>query len=391
MRNWLHEPSTTKGKQRVVVVHCKAGKGRSGTVATSYLISEEGWSMEDALTRFTLRRMRPGFGSGVSIPSQLRWIRYVDRWTKSGKTYVERPVEIVEVHAWGIRDGVKLAVQGFIEDGRKIANAHVFKKHERTFTDAQEGDEIDGPQHVDSEDQSSTAPKTSSAFTKAFPTLVESILSTQASVKDKVEAESGGRSAIFRPENPIILPTSDICIDLERRAHAPYSWTMVTAVAHVWFNVYFEGSAPSSSESQGSGSSKEEPASSGVFEISWDAMDGLKGSSRKGTRALDKLAVVWRIPKDSTQQEVPEPAPGEPVPEPGAADWKGSEAGEAEGATPTLGLRPEDPESANVSKANSISDHGQGKRGEAGKGDDYEDSLKGVKTHGIEEAPNPAA
>jgi len=57
MRGWL---SGEEG--RVAVVHCKAGKGRSGTVVCSYLISEEGWSREAAEARFTERRMRAGFG-----------------------------------------------------------------------------------------------------------------------------------------------------------------------------------------------------------------------------------------------------------------------------------------------------------------------------------------
>ena len=100
MRNWLKDKDV---EDRVVVVHCKAGKGRSGTISCSYLISEEGWSPEDAMKRFTDRRMRPGFGVGISIPSQQRWVRYVDRWARHGKLYVERPVEILEVHVWGLR------------------------------------------------------------------------------------------------------------------------------------------------------------------------------------------------------------------------------------------------------------------------------------------------
>ncbi|TVY75563.1 Phosphatase and tensin PTEN-like protein, partial [Lachnellula suecica] len=69
MRNWLHEggEGETKGelrKERVVVVHCKAGKGRSGTMACSYLISECGWKPSEALARFTERRMRPGVWAG---------------------------------------------------------------------------------------------------------------------------------------------------------------------------------------------------------------------------------------------------------------------------------------------------------------------------------------
>lgn len=84
MHGWLH-PDGKHNKKRVIVVHCKAGKGRSGTVACSYLMSEEGWTREQTLQNFTEKRMRPGFGAGVSIPSQLRYLTYVERWVQNGK------------------------------------------------------------------------------------------------------------------------------------------------------------------------------------------------------------------------------------------------------------------------------------------------------------------
>ena len=133
MRDWLKGLEKPVG--RVVVVHCKAGKGRSGSVACSYLVSEEGWKVNDALARFTERRMRSGFGAGVSIPSQLRWIGYVDRWANHQKLYVERQIEILEVHAWGLRDGVKVAIEGFIDEGKIIKTFHVFSKSERISMD----------------------------------------------------------------------------------------------------------------------------------------------------------------------------------------------------------------------------------------------------------------
>lgn len=128
MRQWLKDDGVA---DRVVVVHCKAGKGRSGTMSCSYLIAEEGWKAADAMERFTERRMKPGFGKGVSIPSQVRWIGYVDRWTQHGKTYVERPAEVVELHVYGLRNGVKIAIEGFVDKGKAIKKFHTFTRHER--------------------------------------------------------------------------------------------------------------------------------------------------------------------------------------------------------------------------------------------------------------------
>src|SRR5436190_7432816 len=80
--------------------------------------------------------MRPGFGQGVSIPSQLRWVDYVHQWTRNGKIYVERSVEILELHAWGLKDGVKVAIEGFVDEGKTIKTFHVFKRDERLIVDA---------------------------------------------------------------------------------------------------------------------------------------------------------------------------------------------------------------------------------------------------------------
>lgn len=359
MRDWLKGSETKVG--RVVVVHCKAGKGRSGTAACSYLISEEGWTIDDALLRFTARRMRSGFGAGISIPSQLRWITYVDRWTKHRKLYVERQVELLEVHVWGLRDGVKVAVQGFVDEGRTIKNFHTFYRHERII--------------VESKDPAGTASPIYNSETslplsdnKSLPPSGSEQITTGNSL------ESGGNAVIFRPAHPIVLPTNDINIDIERRNKAAYGWTMVTSVAHVWFNTFFQGDGP---ERAGNA------AASGVFEIDWDAMDGIKGSARKGTKALDRLAVVWRALDDGgitgklgLKQIITEPKEGEPVPEPKAADWKNAKHSNLTAIGKELGLRTESPASGGVSKASSLRSAG------STPSQSVEDVLTGVKTHG---------
>ncbi|RMZ86432.1 hypothetical protein DV736_g6345, partial [Chaetothyriales sp. CBS 134916] len=399
MRNWIkrldEEPQPAKERRRrIAVVHCKAGKGRSGTVSTSYLISEEGWKREDALQRFTTRRMRAGFGQGVSIPSQLRYVGYVDRWANElGKKYTERRVEIVEVHVWGLRDGVKVAVEGYVDGGKTIQNFHTFTRDDKTVVE-----------------HGSIETKHAPMSTKDFKKDTEFLTSPTDCSSQSSEISSGHntytspvQTVILKPPSALILPTSDVNIDFERRNRAGYTgFTMVTSIAHVWFNVYFEGG------SQGH--------DSGVFEIDWDAMDGIKGSKQKGIQALDRLKVVWRYANEAGH-EIEEPQQGHPVPESEAADWQGPEeqqpqseasntgGGGSDGGLPvipatltlskvisqgksglpkTLGLRLATPESANISRAASLKDippPDKRKTKEIKSAEEEDGSEQGVKTH----------
>jgi len=352
------EEGEKKDNKRVVVVHCKAGKGRSGTMACSYLISQEGWEMGEALARFTERRMRPGFGQGVSIPSQLRWVSYVDRWTKGGKVYVDRQVEVLEVHVWGLREGVKVQVEGFVDEGKTIKLFHVFTKKERLIVDASKAGSTDGL----SSRTSTISNSTDQLSSPQSPTIVhpktegaQSISSSDPSLSESIGTESGGKAVVFKPSTRVVLPTSDINIDFERRNKASLGWTMVTAVAHVWFNTFFEGHGPENPNGV--------PDNNGVFEIEWDKMDGIKGSSRKGTRAFDKLAVVWQAydgdgdGKADGEEVVREPGIHSPVEQMRPADWKGGNDVLPEGTkNKNLGLRVEGNHSATASKASSFNE-----------------------------------
>jgi hypothetical protein len=424
----VEETKLAEKKPRVVVVHCKAGKGRSGTISCSYLISEEGWTPEDALARFTQRRMRAQFGAGVSIPSQLRWVRYVDRWTRGGKKYKDRPMEIVEIHVWGLRNGVKVEVEGFVNEGKKIDAFHTFTKAERLIVegDAPEGggfsdmvwemagypvksknrapeqadladaanDELKEPERTSSaplESKTSHAKHKGAKLINRLSTASPASSGNEGKHKSKTihvpsgastpglsdssgdtseHHEPGGMAVIFKPETPIHIPNSDVCISVERRnrSHKSMGLTLVSAVAHVWFNAFFEGQGP---EQDG------RPNDSGVFAIEWDAMDGIKGSSRKGARAFDRMAVVWRA---AGGEEVSEPAEGQPVPQLQAADWQGGNAEDA-GAERDLGLRTMSPKSADVSKASSFRS-AEGVAGDKAGDNDDGASIEGVKSSG---------
>ena len=400
-------------KERVVVVHCKAGKGRSGTASCSYLIAEEGWTKEDALKQFTARRMRPGFGNGVSIPSQVRWVGYVDRWANKGqKKYRDQSVEVTEIHVWGLRTGVKVEIAGFANEGKQIKVLHTFKKSEREVIEGNPPDssfsdavwEMAGyPPKKEADDKLTESDDTGhkdkrKSFIKRQGTsLIEKLSSPTGHEKlDKVksktiseltpgapssESEPGGMAVVLRPTQPVLISGCDINISVERRNNSSKALglTMVSSVAHVWFNTFFEGGGP---EQEG------QPDNSGVFSIDWEAMDGIKGSSRKGTKAFDKMSVVWRASKDSSKgsgEEVLEPKTGQHIPDSKAADWHGDDTGEKE---KDLGLRVTSPGSEGVSKASSIKSEAiktdKDDNSQPHSLDDGEDgeSLKGVKSGG---------
>ena len=136
-------------EKATAVLHCKgdsnsrcilmvAGKGRSGTIAASYLVTYDSWPSEKALKHFTTQRMR--YGEGVSIASQRRWVRYVELWSnKLAKKYVQRDVEILRIQFWGMKvdewgDEIKVGIAGFVDglypDTKAVEPIHVFDDSE---------------------------------------------------------------------------------------------------------------------------------------------------------------------------------------------------------------------------------------------------------------------
>jgi hypothetical protein len=291
--------------RRAAVLHCKAGKGRSGTTACAYLVAARGWPAGAALARFTARRMRPGWGAeGVSIRSQRRWVAYAERWARGTppRAYdAGLRVRVVEVRAWGVRDNVSVSVRGFVDGGRRIKVLARWGEGEGEVVPlgAEEGadeggEEANPPRPLLTPEEGSTAVK---------PWLYQQWQQWQQGQQQPSSPGDSPRSSssnlllsnpaprnlvVLRPSPsaPILLPTPDVNVEIERRSRS-LSSPLVTSTAHSWFNVFFEAGAP---ENAGVPARKE-----GVYEVAWDGMDGLKGSSQRGLRAVERVAVVWEI------------------------------------------------------------------------------------------------
>lgn len=78
----------------IALIHCKEGKGRSGTVCCAYLMHEakcHGVTMttEEAIGAFTRKRMRKHFGRGISILSQIRYLDYYTQFLQLNEKATE--------------------------------------------------------------------------------------------------------------------------------------------------------------------------------------------------------------------------------------------------------------------------------------------------------------
>jgi len=91
-----------KDIENVICVHCLAGKGRTGTICCALLLyGRLFYNSEDANNYFSYKRFKQ-LNKGVQEPSQLRYIKYLDKLMQNRK-YIELKIyEIINVDINGI-------------------------------------------------------------------------------------------------------------------------------------------------------------------------------------------------------------------------------------------------------------------------------------------------
>ncbi|KAK9883321.1 hypothetical protein WA026_001500 [Henosepilachna vigintioctopunctata] len=92
VHKWL-----AKNPQNVIAIHCKAGKGRTGTMICCYLLHSGKFVNADEALQFYGKK-RTQDGQGVTIPSQIRYVKYYDQYLRERLNYKPTPVFIKRVH-----------------------------------------------------------------------------------------------------------------------------------------------------------------------------------------------------------------------------------------------------------------------------------------------------
>ena len=103
MQRWLTDEQDDDS--RCCVVHCKAGKGRTGTIIAAYLLFDEEFdTAAEALDYFG--HCRTLNAKGVTIPSQVRYVHYFERWLNSDcfGEIPDAPITLNKIRLIGVPD-----------------------------------------------------------------------------------------------------------------------------------------------------------------------------------------------------------------------------------------------------------------------------------------------
>ncbi|XP_033743913.1 phosphatidylinositol 3,4,5-trisphosphate 3-phosphatase TPTE2-like isoform X2 [Pecten maximus] len=148
VREWL-----AADDKNVIAVHCKGGKGRTGTMICIWLIHTELFNeAQQSLDYFGKRRTELNVGStfqGVETPSQCRYVEYYEKvkweldWTLPPVRYLKlKTVNITAIKGVGKGDGSDLSMEVYIPSSSGVFKCSLHNNNRCKYSHNKEEDRI---------------------------------------------------------------------------------------------------------------------------------------------------------------------------------------------------------------------------------------------------------
>lgn len=237
--------------KHVAVLHCKAGKGRAGTMCCAYMMADsEILTLKEAIDILTQKRMREFAGDSVSIKSQKRYLEYWHRYLR-GSLLEKRRFD-------AYNSGAALL-------GRE-------RSHITSIT-------FKGIPATSDKD----------AFGLLF--------AIQAYQKAPGSAHGTQIVELYRQRNVELQLTNGSCTaKITKNIYLDCTTgdvkIAINDVEYTWLNIFYETLAFCNGKLPTNHSRKLISAS---FSSSWDDFDGFKGTGLLGKKLFDSLEILWQV------------------------------------------------------------------------------------------------
>lgn len=252
----------SRSQSAVVVLHCRVGKGRSGTVSIAYMMKYLECPFTEARDVFMTSRFKPGVSRGVVIASQLRYLRYHELFLRHDHDTREALVFNCETARFLLKSITLEQPSGVILSGHCVAFIKIQK-----YNDVRDN-----------------------VVTMATLETDEDLL-----------GQPMGQSLSMCL--PLKLSAQDIRLEFGLTSKTSYMINGIGSLAsrsYCWLNLYCETLRSSRSDLPGRLTLEElrkeqEDGMEFLFNVRWNELDGAKGTCNRGVKLFESMTLKWSL------------------------------------------------------------------------------------------------
>ena len=278
-----------KSEFHVAIVHCRMGKGRSGTIVIAYLMKYLKSPLNESRDTFMNGRFRAGISKGVTILSQLRYLEYHEMFVKYNfkiqKQILKQLINKNRLYNFKIQCIELINPNNIIQ----LKNRCITTIKVQAYTFERNGVITLGSMGTEGKlvsEQNETGDKITIDFPLDIPYDINDI------------------RLVFGLNNRISeKSTTNRNIKNNTKMTAEHLTSILTnKISHsnFWFNLYWESVKCSQTLSETNyliDELKHEQSLGQLFhaKIDWNDLDGPQGTSKKGLKLFESIIIKWII------------------------------------------------------------------------------------------------